>query len=234
LTYAPALFAVVLDTETTGFDEPAVIELASAPVTAIPGPRFTMGEATVHRFKPPKQIQLGAMATHHILPADLEDCPPTPEKFELPRYIIGHHVDYDWQALGSPAEVKRVDTCVLARAAWPELDSHSLGALTYHLHPHAEARDLLKNAHSAATDVALCFRVFEAALLTIPMDKPIGSWGDVWKLSEWARVPKLMTFGKHEGKPIAEVPRDYAEWYERQDDTDPYVIIAFQKAGLLP
>jgi exodeoxyribonuclease X len=193
-----------------------------------------MGAAVVERFKPSKPIQLGAMATHHILPADLEECPPTPEKFDLPRYIIGHFVDYDWQALGSPAEVKRIDTCALARAAWPDLDSHSRGALTYHLHPHGEARDLLRNAHSAETDIALCFRVFEAALLTIPMDRPIGSWGDVWRLSEYCRVPKRMTFGKHEGLPISEVPADYAEWYQRQEDTDPYLIIAFQKAGLLP
>lgn len=234
MTDAPTPLAIVLDTETTGFDEPRVVELATAEIIARPGPTFAMGAAVVERFKPPKPIQLGAMATHHIIPADLEECPPTPDKFDLPRFIVAHNADFDWQAVGAPEDVKRIDTLALAREAWPDLDSYSLPALTYHLYPHAEARELLKNAHSAAADIALCFHVFCCALLTIQTEAPLGSWGAIWKLSEACRVPKRMTFGKHEGAPIADVPRDYAEWYARQDETDPYLIKAFQNAGLLP
>lgn len=223
---------IAIDTETTGFDEPQVIEYAWAPVTAKPGPTFAMGEATVQRFKPSKPIQLGAMATHHIIPDDLADCPPCPESFDLPRFIIGHFVDYDWQALGAPETALRIDTCALAKEAWPGLDSYSLGALTYHLHQHADARARLKDAHSAAADILLCFRVFEAAMLTIKTEKPVGSWGAVWKLSESARMPKVIDFGKHKGLPIAEVPRDYVEWYRRQDEQDPYLVKAFQNEGL--
>jgi exodeoxyribonuclease X len=225
--------AAVIDTETTGLDQPQVIEFASAPVTAADGPTFSMGAATVQRFKPTKPISLGAMATHHIVPADLEDCPAPPTSYELPRFIIGHNIDFDWQAMGSP-DVKRIDTLALAREAWPGLDSYSLGALTYHLHSAHVARDLLKNAHSAETDILLCFSVFEAALRTIKTETPLATWDDIWRVAEAARVPKVMTFGKHQGKPIKDVPRDYADWYRRQIGPDPYLIQAFKNAGLIP
>lgn len=225
--------AAVIDTETTGIDAPEVIEFAAAIVDALPGPAFEMGDVSVLRFRPSKPVSLGAMATHHILPEELAACPPTPTSFHLPRYIIGHNVDYDWLAMGSPDDVKRICTVALARAAWPTLDSHSLGALTYHLHPHAEARDLLKNAHSAATDIALCFRVFQEALRAIQAAEPLTSWNAIWRLSEAARVPKVMGFGKHQGKPVKDVPRDYVDWYRRQPSPDPYLIKAFQNAGLI-
>lgn len=220
-----------IDTETTGLTETQVIEFAHAEVIARPGPEFDIGQSAVERFKPSRPIELGALATHHILPDELADCPPVPEKFDLPPYIIGHNVDYDWKALGSPAEVKRICTLALAREAWPHLDSHKLGALTYHLFPYGDARSMLKDAHSAAVDIGLCFHVFKSALLSIKTETPITSWGDVWRVSEAARVPKVMAFGKHQGKPIADVPRDYVDWYRRQADKDPYLIQAFKQAG---
>lgn len=234
------ILAAVIDTETTGIDEPQVVEFAAAPVTAAKGPTFTMGETSVLRFKPTKPIALGAMATHHIVPADLDDCPPPPERYDLPKFMIGHNADFDWQAVGSPEDVRRIDTMWLARMAWPDLDSHSLGALTYHLYPHTEARELLKNAHSAAADIALCFHVFCCALLTIQAPEPLTSWGAIWRLSEAARVPIRMAFGKHKGVLIADLPRDYVDWMMRPEQpggppkADAYLIQAFRNAGLLP
>lgn len=222
--------AMVVDTETTGQNDPEVIEFARAEVIAEPGPIFELGTALVDRYKPTKPIELGALATHHILPEELEGCPPAPTEFGLPRYIIGHHVDYDWEVLGSPEDVKRIDTLALSREAWPGLDSYKLGALTYHLFPAATARDLLRNAHSATVDIYLCFEIFKRAIAALQV--PIASWGDAWRASEDARVPKLMPFGKHQGAPITEVPTDYVDWYLRQEDRDHYLIIAFRKAGL--
>jgi exodeoxyribonuclease X len=220
--------AWVIDTETTGQDAPQVIELAHAEVVANPGPAFEMRDPTLHRFKPTKPIELGALATHHILPEDLADCPPPPEKFDLPKFIIGHNVDYDWEVLGSPPEVKRICTLALAREAWPNLDSHKLGALTYHLFPPATARDLLRLAHTATIDISLCFEVFKRTVAALP----VASWGDVWRASEAARVPKIISFGKHKGASIADVPADYVDWYLRQEDRDPYLVQAFRGAGL--
>lgn len=220
----------IIDTETTGAEAPEVIEFAHAPITAKAGPIFEMGDAVLERYKPSKPLQLGAMATHHIIPADLEDLPPPPESFALPRYVVGHNIDFDWKALGAPDGVKRIDTLALAREAWPGLDSYKLGALIYHLFPHAEAREMLRAAHSAAADILLCFAVFIRAMRALP--GTIGSWGDVYALSEKCRIPKVMAFGKHQGTPIAEVPADYVAWYRRQPDPDPYLLRAFENAGL--
>jgi exodeoxyribonuclease X len=136
--------------------------------------------------------------------------------------------------LGSPEDVKRIDSMWLARMAWPDLDSHSLGACTYHLLPGIEAREMLKNAHSAAADIVMCFRVFVAALDALKDEHPVMSWSAIWRLSEAARVPKIMPFGKHQGAEIRNVPIDYVDWYRRQESTDPYLIKAFANAGLCP
>lgn len=219
------MIAVILDVETTGVHEPDVIELAhSSPMTSA----LTAISTECFRFKPSKPIDLGAMATHHIIPADLSDCSPWPGKFELPlntQYVIGHSVDFDWKAIGSPANVKRICTLALARYVWPKLDSHSLGALIYHIYPHPMARELLKNAHSAAADVGLCHRVLDQ--LWDAVGRP-DTWEKLWEISEKARVPTVMPVGKHKGIPISQVPKDYKQWFLKQPDVDPYLAKALR------
>ena len=56
---------------------------------------------------------------------------------------------------------------------------------------------------------------------------------ELYEESEQARIPTIMAFGKHKGAKITAVPRDYAQWYKRQIDTDPYLLEAFRRAGLL-
>lgn len=38
-----------------------------------------------------------------------------------------------------------------------------------------------------------------------------------------------MSFGKHKGTAITDVPADYMAWYLRQEDKDEYYVIAFNK-----
>lgn len=211
--------AIILDTETTGAHEPDVIELAYVDVQLREG-RITTGVPWVGRFQPTKPITLGAMAAHHIIPEDLYDCPLWPgvwPLYEGTQYLIGHQIDFDWAAIGKP-EVKRICTLALARKAWPGLDSHTLGALTYHLHSHPEAREMLQRAHAADQDVALCAIVLNELTNELqPRD-----WGHLWELSEIARLPTHFTFGKYGpkdgaklGTPIAEVKRSdpgYIRW----------------------
>lgn len=223
--------AIILDTETTGVDAPEVIELAFSALMATP--REYAGLDDGARFKPSKPIALGAMATHHIIPDDLVNCPPWPGSWTPPPgvdYIIGHNIDFDWRAIGEP-KIKRICTLALARKAWLSVDSHSLGALIYHLYPPAMARDLLRNAHDAGVDVNLCARVL-AALVDIfyPRD-----WAHLWEISEQARVPTHFTFGKYgpkdgakQGVPITEVRKidpGYIRWCLSSCDivtSDPY------------
>ena len=217
--------AYIIDTETTDADDPQVIELAyMGPLDSA----LAVGTPTLLNFKPTKPIALGALATHHIIADDLQGCPEwSLDAFVLPadtQYIVGHKIDFDWKAIGSPS-VKRICTLALARHVWPTLDSHKLAALIYHLYPHAMARDLVKNAHNAAADVGLCQRLLAA--LWDAAGRP-ATWEQFWLISEKARVPTVFTFGKHQGKPIAEIRRSdpsYISWCLSKCDIvtgDPY------------
>lgn len=203
--------AVILDTETTDADAPEVIELAyMGPLDSA----LSVATPELFNWKPTKPIALGALATHHIIADDLVGYPVWPGKFDLPsgcHYIVGHKIDFDWKAIGSP-NVKRICTLALARRAWPSLDSHRLEALIYHLYPHPMARELVKHAHNAAADVDLCWRVLQAVWDVF--GRP-DTWERFWEISEEARVPTVFSFGKHKGKAIAEVKRidrSYISW----------------------
>lgn len=218
---------ITLDTETTGREPPEVIELAYVQVFL---PTFRQGEEVWYRFKPDYESCFGALATHHIITSDLEEMPPSAGA-KLPEgtdYIIGHNVDYDWKALGSPA-VKRICTLAIARTLYPEVDSHKLGAMLYRLEPNqSHARLLLREAHSALHDMRICLRVlsFMLADKQLAFDSP----ETLWVFSERCRIPKVMAFGKHKGMEIAKLPRDYKQWMLRQSDMDSYLLQAVRES----
>lgn len=215
---------IIFDTETTDTKEPEIIEAAWIDANG--------GNEYCERFWPTKPIELGAMATHHIIHSDLVDCRPSAE-FSLPdgiEYLIGHNIDFDWKAAGSP-DLKRICTLALSRWLYPEIDSHSQSAMMYHLFPHEEARTYCQNAHNALADVKMCLMILRA--LTEEMRRrgvAAGNWQEVWEASESARIPTVMSFGKHKGMAIKDIPDDYMRWLLRQDDIDPYLIIALRGA----
>lgn len=187
------------------------------------------------RYKPKHPSMWGALATHHILPSDLLDKPSNETIMQPPgQYWIGHNIDFDWTLLGAPP-VKRICTLALSRSLYPQLDSHSLGAMTYFiLGANDGTRARLRNAHNALADCYLCFDLLKhlCERLEIPRLDAVGLEA-LWLASEDARVPKIMTFGKFKDQPISAVDRGYANWYRRQSDPDPYVIEAFRRAGLV-
>lgn len=218
--------AIIFDTETTGIDEPVIVEAAWAPCDVRATELIVdWDQAWGGRFNPGKPISLGALATHHIMDEELVDCPPS-SSFALPdgvEYIIGHNVDFDWKAIGQPP-VRRICTLAMARHIYPAIDSHTQSALLYHLE-RDRARDILKDAHSADADIAIC-----AIILAYIIDEygHVGSLEHLWSLSEAARIPSIMPFGKHKGTPIDQVPSDYKAWLLRQPDTDPYLVKAIR------
>ena len=218
--------AIIFDTETTGINEPAVIEAAwlriNDPYT------LAVMDSFSQRYNPGKPIELGALATHHIMDEELVDCPPSSE-FQLPagtEYLIGHNVDYDWKVIGEPP-VKRICTLALCRHLFPEADSHSQSAMIY-LFERDSARQLLRNAHSAADDVKNCRVVLDYALNKLGSVNEATTWEAIWLASEKARIPTVMTFGKHKGMAIKDVPSDYKAWLLRQPDVDPYLVKAIR------
>jgi exodeoxyribonuclease X len=218
--------AIIIDTETTGVEKPEVIQLAW--VNA--GSPLSGGNSNAiqsEMFAPTGKIQLGALATHHIIPSDLEGLDVfMPHNLPEAQYWIGHNVDFDWNACGSPEGVKRICTLALARYLWPENDSHSLGACLYHILPASRARELLRKAHDAEHDVFLCNMLLNRFLAVELLN--ITSWEVLWEVSERARIPTRMPFGKHRGEPIASLPRSYRSWCLAQPDLDPYVKKAIQ------
>lgn len=222
--------AVILDTETTAAKETPerkieVIELAYRDVHS--------RELFHRRYKPQMPPQWGALAVHGITMVELNDCEyaSAQARADAPpaSYWIGHNIDFDWKALGSPS-VKRICTLALSRALWPEMDSHTLTAMMYFIKGATPAtRTELRSAHSAEADIDFC----DTLLQTIMAVAKVRNLDMLWELSEEARIPKKMTFGKFAGQPISAVDRGYANWYRGQPDTDPYLIAAFRQHGLI-
>lgn len=242
-------YAVIFDTETTGLcDDPKKpTKMIEAAYLAFRGLLDVSPSLSFYQRYNPFPIEhqdapmkaglmgYGALATHHILPSMLVGM-PAPESFHLPagtRYLIGHNIDFDWQVIkgwhSDYPSLPRIDTLPLCRKAWPGLDSYSQSAVLYFLADNFEnvltldqARLLLTHAHSAQTDVLIC-----AVILRSLIDHfHPALWSDLWNLSEAARVPDCMPFGKHKGTKISDLPADYCEWLLKQADLDPYLRIA--------
>ena len=219
--------AYIFDTETTGLNEPVIVEAAWLKLGSVKDDVIQIDGHFLQRYFPGKPIEVGALATHHILDEELVDQPPAAQ-FSLPEdaeYIIGNNVDYDWQIAGKP-DVRRICTLALCRSLWPDADSHGQSAMLYYLSDNrSETRMLLKGAHSAMTDVGNCLR------LLYKIREAIGSlesWHDLWLRSEEARIPKIMPFGKHKGMAISQLPLDYKQWLLKQADVDPYLVMALK------
>lgn len=238
----------IIDTETTGKTEGAqVIELARMELPPTPL-EFVKGKlesfAMEHqRFGHTEPMQLGAMVTHSILPEELAGKELFKKLDYVGRYNVGHNVDFDVKMLDAVG-TKTICTLALSRWMWPELDSHTQGAVLYHIayltgKGNVWARELLRNAHAADADVLNCARILKYILHKIMQTHELKgtlSWEDVYQISTDARIPKVMAFGKHIGKAVADVPDDYAVWYANctNPPPDPYVLIALRRAGKLP
>ncbi len=208
------MVAMVLDVETNGAEPPDVIEVFAASIAE----DLSFQELVNRRFGT-DTMTLRALSTHHITLDELDGL----EKFkasDVPAcdYLIGHNIDFDWEAIGKP-NCKRICTLALSRHLWPELDCHTLTAMGYAKLSIPGWSSVLKRMHSAQADVSVVI-----GLLSYIQDAAgVKSWDALWELSEVARVPTVMTFGKHKGTPISEVPSDYIRWLLSQPNIDPYL-----------
>lgn len=233
----------ILDTETTGTDhaKDQIIEAAWLELPSTPAEFATFVPASLphycERFRPSVPINLGAQAVHHIIASDLKDCRRT-EEFYLPAdvdFLIGHNIDFDAKFCDA-MHLRRICTFALSRFLFPDKDSHTQSAMIYLMarraSREAQAREELKNAHAALDDVRNCasllaFLIEEAAA----QGHAVGTWEEVHALSELARIPTKMGFGKHHGDAIRDVPASYVRWYRSQPEPDQYYLEAFSRAG---
>jgi len=223
--------ALILDTETHHL-EGFPIEIAHVPVRFLEnGELFVDKDACFDEyFSCPEPIDFGAMAVHHILESDIAG-KPSYETFRLPEgvhYIIGHNIDYDIRAIklaDTEVNAKAICTLALSRMVWPDV-AHNLSALIYMLsNGSLKARESIRNAHNAKQDILL------TAVLLKQICKALGikDMQSLFLFSEQARIPTKMTFGKHKGMDIKDLPTDYIVWLLKQDDLDPYVRKALTK-----
>ncbi len=218
--------AIILDTETHTLNG-LPIEIAYAPIE-IENAKLSLDKSQLfdQLYQVGQPISYAAMAVHHILESDLVDQPQYTE-FQLPPstvYIIGHNVDYDIAAIArcgvDTTQLKPICTLALARRVWENADAHNISALIYQISKgSAKAREMLKGAHRADADIILTANI----LMHIIHHLNIQSIEQLYLASEEARIPKSITFGKHKGTAIAELPKDYIQWLLRQDDLDTYL-----------
>ena len=174
---------------------------------------------------PDRTISYGAMAVSHITPDDVKHY--RNHKIVVPQYlpvgeayIIGHNVDFDIQVAANAgvdvSQYKAICTQALARRMLPDLDSHSLGALTYAINPDL-ARQYCRNAHDAGYDVTFTLWLLEHLCEL----GGITNMQDLHNASEEARIPTSFTFGKHQGKTIKDIAvtdRGYLQWIIKNHD----------------
>lgn len=216
---------VILDTETSTLNG-YPIEIAYAPCSLEQGVvEINHDQVFDAYFSCPEPISLGAMAVHHILESDIAD-KPSFDTFKIPEgieFMVGHNVDYDIQAVQKcqPSfKVKGICTLALCRMVWPELETHNLSAMYYYVMTDLElARKHLRNAHNAKADI-----YFTGVILKALVNKlGIKNMNSLYMMSETARIPSVITFGKHKGTAVKDLPSDYKAWLLKQNELDPYL-----------
>ena len=228
--------ALILDTETHDLNG-YPIEIAYAPCSFEQGVLvINQGEVFDEYFSCPEPIALGALATHHILEADIAE-KPSFDTFKMPQgvqYLIGHNIDYDIRAIAKcgidTSNIKAICTLALARLVWPEAEAHNISALIYMISKGSEkAREMIKKAHRADMDIILTANILMHQIHHLK----IQNIEALYAASEDARIPRTINFGKHRGSAIADLPADYMQWLLRQEDLDPYLRKAIQNTNLV-
>jgi DNA polymerase III subunit epsilon len=206
---AKRLRPIYYDTETTGVrnERDRVIELAAFD---------PIENRTFCQFiNPGFPIPLEATAIHHITDEMVADAPSfkvVAESFiafcPSETVLIAHNNDaFDKPFLEQ--EFKRsglefpqfrfVDTLKWARKYRADLPRHTLQSL----------REVygfpVNQAHRALDDVIVLHQVFSAMIDDLPIEK-------VLELLTRPQILSRMPFGKHQGKLLAEVPKDYVSW----------------------
>ena len=139
------------------------------------------------------------------------------EQFELPAYLIGHNVRFDWRVIGSPS-AKLICTVRLARVAFPEWSASGQSKCIEQLLGKNEASRMTIAAHDALGDARMCYLLYQACcerLEIAPTD-----FAAAHAIANKANPVGKMPFGKHKGVLIADLPGNYLNWFAREGFPD--------------
>lgn len=203
------LYPIYYDTETTGIrnDKDRIIEIAAFdPVN---------NRSFLQFINPGSPIPPEATAIHKISDEMVADAP----SFEIVGkafiefckgdFVLIAHNNDTFDKLFLENEFKRsgvempawlfIDSLKWARKYRADLPRHTLQSLR-------EVYGIEANqAHRAMDDVIVLHKVFSLMVDDLPMEKVMEM------LKKPAQINR-MPFGKHQGKPLAQVPRDYIQW----------------------
>ncbi len=215
--------AIILDTETNSLNG-LPVQIAYFPCSFEQG-GFALDKSALFDefFSVDQPIDYGAMAVHHIIEADLIG-KPSYKTFKMPSdtvYVIGHKVDYDLETLkhcGIDIEqYKPICTLALARMVFPDAPNHTISTLSYMLSSDQnKTREYLRNAHNAKADILLTGSILKHIIHALK----IQSLEELYQASEKAITPTFMSFGKHKGTALVNLPSDYVRWLLNQDNLD--------------
>ena len=211
------LTPIYYDTETTGvkFDKDRIIEIAAFD---------PVNNRTFCQFvNPGIPIPKEATAIHHISDEMVASSPSFKEVGQAfidfcgdNPVLIAHNND-NFDQLFIEAEASRnqltlpkwpyIDTLKWARKYRPDLPRHALQILR-------EAYGIPSNqAHRALDDVLVLHAVFSQMIDDLNMEQVLSLMSTPSKLSR-------MPFGKHQGKSLSEVPKDYIAWLKQSGAFD--------------
>lgn len=220
INYLQNLPAIILDTETTGLINARIIEAAWLEVNITNGV-LGYGCQFTQRYNPSMPIDLGALKTHHILDSELVGMPCYTTFSLLPHveYVICQNSAFDMRFVPNAEKYKAICTVGMSRKLWAEADSHSLGAMMYHIFGRTpEIRDMQRSAHSALPDVYMTYMLLEKII----EKAQIQSLDELFKFSEMAKITTAkMPFGKYKGVYLVDIKdKSYLQWLTQQPDMD--------------
>lgn len=212
---------LLADTETTGVGtSDRVVEVAWMVIDD----NFNILDEGASLINPLMPIPAGASAVHGITNRDVADAPTIQTYFDdilggklgYGDFIfVAHNSAFDYRYLSPYLAEGTPQMCTLrlARKLYPDVDNHKLGTLVYALELEVDK----DRFHSADGDMAVLMAMLGK------MSEDFGY--TLWDLFELANTPiqmTKMTFGKHKGTPLKDLPASYASWLlNKTENLDP-------------
>ena len=197
------------DTETTGLGKDAgIVEISWVETDE----NFNEVDRHYSLINPEKPIQPGAMGAHGITEAMVADSPTISEFMEEAGYpldveggvLVAHNAAFDIVHF-APWMREPLTLCTLkaARVIYPEADNHKLTTLKYYL----GLEGCHDRAHSADEDVNVLMQLVKRMCQDAECGLP-----ELLHIQNIPRKIHKMSFGKHRGKNLSELPKDYVNW----------------------
>ena len=197
------------DTETTGLGKDAgIVEISWVETDE----NFNEVDRHYSLINPEKPIQPGAMGAHGITEAMVADSPTISEFMEEAGYpldveggvLVAHNAAFDIVHF-APWMREPLTLCTLkaARVIYPEADNHKLTTLKYYL----GLEGCHDRAHSADEDVNVLMQLVKRMCQDAECGLP-----ELLHIQNIPRKIHKMSFGKHRGKALSELPKDYVNW----------------------